>query len=270
MLGHATDGTAVALDVHGTPVGARWFGQSSFARHCIASAANAVQVDKTLPLWCLGPLGCGIQTGAGAVMMSLDVQDGESIAIFGAGAVGLAAVMAAKVVGAACIIAVDTQPNRLEMALQLGATHVIQTNSTQSKDLVKQVSKAAGRDGLQYALDTTGAPDVMLTALKATRFGGTVGFVGVAFPGTLKVDMFALMGKTVKSIFEGDANPHEFIPRLIDLWTEGRFPFDQLIKTFRLEEINDAEQASTSGSVIKPVLLMGTATEGVPSLAAKL
>mmetsp|Transcript_14448 Transcript_14448/g.38409 ORF Transcript_14448/g.38409 Transcript_14448/m.38409 type:complete len:105 (-) Transcript_14448:389-703(-) len=95
----------------------------------------------------------------------------------------------------------------------------------------------------------------MLSALRCTRFGGSVGFVSVAFPGELKIDMNALMGKTVKSIFEGDVDPHEFIPRLLRLWVEGRFPFDQLIKTFPLSEINEAEKASALGSVVKPVLL---------------
>jgi len=249
LFGRELDGTATATDAGGQPIGGRWFGQSSFASHAIATERNAVKVDRSLPLELLGPLGCGIQTGAGSVLCAMDVQPGTSIAVFGAGAVGLAAVMAAKVVGATTIIAVDLQQHRLDLATELGATHVIDG----SGDAGAQIMAITG-GGVQYAFDTTGAPAVMLSAVRATRMTGTVGFVGVQ-TGPLELASFDYIGKTIINILEGSADPQAFIPRMIALWQEGRFPFDRLIEQFPLDRINEAEQSSLAGGVIKPVLI---------------
>jgi aryl-alcohol dehydrogenase len=249
LLGRRLDLTTAVTDAAGAEVASRWFGQSSFASHCLATARNAVVVDKGLPLEKLGPLGCGIQTGAGTSLVALDVQAGRSIVVFGAGAVGLAAVMGAKVAEAATIIAVDLHQHRLDLALELGATHVI---SGDEEDLVAQVHAVTG-GGAHYAVDTTGVPAVMQNALGALRLGGVAGFVGVQV-GDLVLDGGALVGKTVIGVLEGNTDPHTFIPRMIELWQAGRFPFDRLIEELPLSEINEAEQASLSGRIIKPVL----------------
>lgn len=249
LLGRELDGSTTATDAAGNPVGARWFGQSSFATHAIATERNTVKVDPALPIELLGPLGCGIQTGAGSILCALDVQPGTSVAVYGAGAVGLAAVMAAKVAGATTIIAVDLQRHRLDLALELGATHTI---AGDAPDVAEQVTAAAS-GGVQYAFDTTGIPSVMVTALRATRMTGKVGFVGVQ-QGTLSLESMDFIGKTILNILEGSADPQEFIPRMIRLWREGRFPFDRLIEQFPLERINEAEQSSLAGGVVKPVL----------------
>jgi aryl-alcohol dehydrogenase len=212
-----------------------------------------VVVDKSLPLELLGPLGCGIQTGAGSVLIALEVQPGTSVAVFGSGAVGLAAVMAAKVAGASTIIAVDLHAHRLDLAEELGATHVI---DGAAEDLVAQIQGITG-GGANYAFDTTGAPAVILKALASLRMAGKCGLVGIQ-NGDLVLDGLAVVGKSVYGILEGGADPQRFIPRLIELWQEGRFPFDRLVQTFALSEINEAEQASLSGKVIKPVLLPGS------------
>ncbi|MDQ1403862.1 MAG: aryl-alcohol dehydrogenase [Actinomycetota bacterium] len=249
LLGRRLDFTTGVTDAAGAEVASRWFGQSSFATHAMATARNVVVVDKELPLEKLGPLGCGIQTGAGSVLVALDVQPGKTIVVFGAGAVGLAAIMAAKVADAATIIAVDLHQHRLDLALELGATHAIDGSGD---DVVAQIHALTG-GGAHYAIDTTGVPAVMTNALAGLRLGGVAGFVGIQV-GDLVLDGAALIGKTAIGILEGNTDPHTFIPRMLELWQAGQFPFDRLIEEFPLAEINEAEQASLSGRVIKPVL----------------
>ncbi len=234
----------------GTPIGARWFGQSSFATHCLATSRNVVVVDRDLPLELLGPLGCGVLTGAGSILVALDVQPERSLVVFGAGAVGLAAVMAGVVAGASPIVAVDLHEHRLELARELGATHTLNGSAS---DLAAQLAAITG-GGADYAFDTTGNTTVMNTALAAVRMGGHCGFVGVQTE-PLTLDTLALVGKTVTGILEGSAVPQTLIPRLIELWQAGRFPFDRLIETFPFDQINEAEAASLEGRVVKPVLL---------------
>lgn len=250
LLGRQLDGAATATDVHGEAIAGRWFGQSSFAERCISTERNTVVVDKELPLDLLGPLGCGIQTGAGTMLCALDVQPGSSVLVVGAGAVGLAGVMAAKVAGATTIIAADLHQHRLDLALELGATHVVRGDVD---DFVAHVSALSG-GGVHYAMDTTGVPGVISNVLMATRMAGTVGLVGVQL-GPLNLESLAVVGKTIIGVLEGSADPQTFIPRMIALWQEGRFPFDRLVERFPLAEINAAEQSSLAGGVIKPVLI---------------
>lgn len=250
LVGRELDGSTCMHDAEGKEITARWFGQSSFATHAIANARNTVVVDKDLPLEKLGPLGCGVITGAGSVISALDVQPGKSIVVCGAGAVGLSAIMAAKVVGASQIIAVDLHDVRLELATELGATHTI---NGASGDFAAAVLEITG-GGAHYAFDTTGVPAVIQQALMAIRMSGTLGMVGVQ-QGDVVLDVFTPLGKTIKAIFEGDVVPHEIIPKLIGWWTDGNFPFDRLIETFPLERINEAEEAALSGRVVKPVLI---------------
>jgi aryl-alcohol dehydrogenase len=238
-------------DQAGEPVQGRWFGQSSFAEVSVVAERNVVKVDPELPLELLGPLTCGVLTGAGSVFNSLDVQPGASIVVFGVGNVGLSAVMAAKVAGATTIVAVDMQPARLELAKELGATHVF---SADTEGLAHQI-RAIVPAGLDHSLDTTGNQDAITAAMDVLRVAGSAGFLGVrAEPITFKPEHFAL-GRTVKGILIGDAVPRLLVPRLIELWKQGRFPFDRLITTFPLEQIDLAEKAMHSGQVIKPVLL---------------
>ena len=253
LSGRDLDGSTGITGADGGEVLSRWFGQSSFASHCIATERNVVVVDKALPLEKLGPLGCGIQTGAGSILVAMDVQPGTSLVVFGSGAVGLSAVMAGKVAGATTIIAVDLQAHRLELALELGATHTMVGSDT---DLVAQIHAVTG-GGAQYAFDTTGVPAVMQAALASLRMTGVCGFVGVQ-QGDLVLDGLALIGKTVLGILEGGANPQVFIPRLIELWQAGRFPFDRLIEIYPMSRINEAEQSSLAGGTIKPVLIPGS------------
>ena len=253
LFGLNLDGTSPVSDGDGKPIAARWFGQSSFATHCLATARNVVVVDKSLPLEQLGPLGCGIQTGAGSILCAMDVQAGTSLVVFGAGAVGLAAVMAGRVAGATTIIAVDLQPHRRDLSLELGATHALDGADA---DIVAKIIEITG-GGAQYAFDTTGIPAVIKNGLQSMRMTGVMGLVGVQ-QGDLVLDSSSTIGKTLINILEGSAKPQDFIPRMIQLWQDGRFPFDRLIETYPLSQINEAEQSSLSGGTIKPVLIPGT------------
>ncbi|MBI2964482.1 MAG: NAD(P)-dependent alcohol dehydrogenase [Deltaproteobacteria bacterium] len=254
LSGRSLDGSSPATDAAGKPVGARWFGQSSFATRAIATPRNAVVVDRSLPLELLGPLGCGVQTGAGSVLLVLRVHAGSSIAVYGAGAVGLSAVMAARVAGATTIVAVDLHPARLELARQLGATHTI---DGKAPDVAQQILALSG-GGLDYAFDTTGIPAVIAGAVTALRPLGVCGLVGVRGADLVLPPLSLELGRTLVGILEGDSVPQRFIPQLIALWQQGRFPFDRLIGKFPLAEIDEAERASLAGEVVKPVLLPGS------------
>jgi aryl-alcohol dehydrogenase len=251
--GVRTEG-ASALSQNGNAIHGAFFGQSSFSTLAIAREVNAVKVDKSLPLGILAPLGCGVQTGAGAVMNSLKVRAGRSIAIFGCGAVGLSAVMAAKVVGASVIVAVEPNPARRALALELGATHTIDPNQG---DVVAAL-KAVGGGGVDYALDTSGIPAVAKSAVDALLPNGMLGLIGIPPPDApmpMSIMDLYMRGLGVKCIVEGDADPQTFIPQLVALYQAGKLPVDKLIKQFPFDQINAAFTAATDGSVVKPVVL---------------
>ena len=235
-------------------VHSHFFGQSSFATHTVVPERTAVKVDRSLPLEKLGPLGCGVITGAGAVIEALHVGYGDSIVIFGAGGVGLSAVMAAKLVGARHIVAVDVNGERLALARELGATHAFQSDD----DAVKQIRAVTGR-GLRYSLNTTTVPAVHTMALEVLAMNGTSAFVA-APRGPWAPPMFPMLagGRQLRGILGGDAHPGLFLPQLIDYWRQGRFPFDRLLTFYRFDEIARAFDDVHHGRVIKPVLLMGS------------
>jgi aryl-alcohol dehydrogenase len=231
-----------------------FFGQSSFATYALAGERNVVKVRQDAPLAALGPLGCGIQTGAGAVMNSLAVRSGSSLAVFGTGSVGLSAIMAARVVGCTTIIGVDVNPTRLQLAGELGATHTIDAREA---DVLATIQQLTG-GGADYTLETTALPKVFRQAVEALRPLGVCGLIGAAPYGTeVTFDMTSLlMGRAIRGILEGDSVPDLFIPRLIDLYLQGRFPFDRLISYYDLAQINEAAADAEAGRVIKPVLRM--------------
>lgn len=253
--GARADGSGSLSDDRG-PIHDHFFGQSSFSTFAVANERNVVKVPKEAPLELLGPLGCGIQTGAGAVMNALKIGHGASFAAFGAGAVGLSAVMAANVVGATTIIAIDVVPARLALAKEVGATHVVNATEGDAVAAVKEISGG----GVQFSLETTALPNVVRQAIDALGVRGTCGIVGAAPPGTeIKIDVteFMQMSKTVYGIIEGDSVPDIFIPQLIDLFLQGRFPFDKLTKMYPFERINEAASDSEHGRTVKPIIRIG-------------
>ena len=250
-LDGAPQGSRLATDRHGHPVATRWFGQSTFATHAIVSARALVPIDPDLPLEPLGPLGCGILTGASSVLRALKVPPRSTFAVFGSGSVGIAAVMAARLVGASQIIAVDADPGRLEVARALGADDTIVPEEGMLEEQIRDIVP----EGVQNCLDTTGAPAVIAAAVAALRVTGCCGLVGVQ-RGSLRLPSSALSaGKTVTGILVGDAVPRVTIPQLLDYWRQGRFPFDKLIAQYKLSEINQAERDCAAGTTIKAVLV---------------
>jgi aryl-alcohol dehydrogenase len=232
-----------------------FFGQSSFSTYTIANERNVVKVAKQAPLELLGPLGCGIQTGAGSVLNALKVEAGSSFAAFGAGAVGLAAVMAAKVAGATTIIAVDVTPSRLELALELGATHVI---NSREEDPVQRI-QAITQGGVNYSLECSGRSEVLRQAIDALTTLGTCGIVGATKMGTevaFNINDVMIPGKRIMGIVQGDVVANAFIPKLVDLFLQGRFPFDKLCRFYEFDEVNQAMADSERGVTIKPILRM--------------
>lgn len=232
-----------------------FFGQSSFAHHSLALERNVVKVPDDIAPELVAPIGCGIQTGAGAVMRSLACRSGSAILVAGAGSVGLAAVMAAVVQGCSTIIAVEPHESRRTLALELGATHVIDPAAGPVDEQVRAIVPA----GVDYAIDTSGAAAVIQSLLKSMTFHGKVGLIGVpADPEstiTLSILESLILGITVTGIIEGDSLPDDFIPELIALYRAGRFPIDKLVTTFPFTKINDAVAAQHQGEVIKPVLV---------------
>lgn len=254
--GQRLDGSGAAHD-HQHPVHDHFFGQSSFATYTIAHHRSVVKVRQDVPLELLGPLGCGIQTGAGAVMNALKVGPGQSFAAFGAGAVGLSAVMAARASGATTIVAVDPKENRLELAKELGATHTV--NPTKA-DPVEAIREFTGGRGVDFTLESSGLPAVLRQAVDALDILGVAGVVGAPAMGVLAhFDWNDLMvpGESIRGIVAGDSIPEVFIPQLIDLYAQGRFPFDRLVKFYPPEQINEAAADSERGDTLKPIIRFG-------------
>jgi aryl-alcohol dehydrogenase/geraniol dehydrogenase (NAD+) len=249
------DGTT-ALSQGADKIHANFFGQSSFGTFAVAHERNTVPVDKSLPLEILGPLGCGIQTGAGAVANSIGLKAGQSLAIFGGGAVGLSALLAARALDAGMVIVVEPNADRGKLALELGATHVV--NPKETPDVLARIRELSG-GGVTHAIDSTGIAAVVAVAFETMASGGTLGLIAVPPPdAVLSINLlnFLVRGVSVKSITEGDADPQAFIPRMLEWYRAGRFPFDRLISRFPFDQINEAAHASEKGTAIKPVLVL--------------
>jgi aryl-alcohol dehydrogenase len=261
-LGTRADGSPTVFR-DGAPINAHFFGQSSFATYCLTHQRNTVKVPDDLahlPLERLGPIGCGLMTGAGAILRSMAVRKGMPIAIFGAGTVGMAAIMAAKIAGADPIIAVDINDQRLALAQELGATHIFDAKD----DAIGKI-RALCPSGLPYAFDTTGRASVIQDAFGLLTPRGKLGIVGASGPEdmlTFNETAFMGGGRTVMGILGGDSDIGEFLVTLLRYHANGQFPFDRLIKYFPLDQINEAVASSDSGEVVKPVLIMDPALAG--------
>jgi aryl-alcohol dehydrogenase len=250
--GSRPDGSATIHAAGGEVLHGHWFAQSSFALHALGNERSVVKVREDVPLEMLAPMGCGVMTGAGAVINSLKALPGQSIAVFGCGTVGMSAIMAAKASGCTKIVAVDMVPARLEFARELGATHAVNPGVG---DAVAQVI-AATDGGPDFSLECVGNPKVFRQAVDVLPRRGVCGLVGAVAPKTevtLNMDLI-MNGRAVRGIIEGDAIPDLFIPRLLDMYVAGIFPFDKLITYFDFADINHAVEEMESGRVIKPVL----------------
>ncbi|WP_370246512.1 NAD(P)-dependent alcohol dehydrogenase [Nocardioides sp.] len=238
----------------GAPLYGSFFGQSSMARHAIAYADNCVVVDRDLDLTLLAPFACGFQTGAGTVLNLMRPDAGSSLVVFGAGAVGLAAIAAAAAAGCPTIVAVDLMESRLEAAARYGAIGVDPT--TLGDQPVAERVKELTAGGASFAIDTTAVPQVVTQAQLSLRVRGTLVALGLG-PAEYTIDAIDLLqnGKIIRSSIEGEADPQTFIPHLLDLRAQGRFDVDHLVTTYPFTELDTAIADVLAGRVVKPVLV---------------
>jgi aryl-alcohol dehydrogenase len=254
--GRCADGTCTH-NHEGKPVFARFLGQSSFASHVLAGERSLIKVDVDLPLEVLAPLGCGVQTGAAAVLNTLRPQPGSSLVVFGAGGVGLSALMAAKIAGCSKLIVVDKIASRLALSQELGATHLVNAAECDALAAIREITGG----GADYAVEATGVAKVMEQAIDALGQGGTAVIVGVAgAEATVSFNPMVLQNKgaSIKgSIMCGENGmPEIFIKQLIAYWKEGRLPVEKILRFYDFKNINDAIHDAHDGSAIKPVIRM--------------
>jgi len=252
--GKFRDGTTRMTTGDGKNVGTM-FMQSSFATYAIATEDNAIKVDvDTDDLKKLCSLGCGVQTGAGAVLNRMKPRPGSSIAIFGCGAVGLAGIMAAKISGCSTIIAIHGSKGR-EEALAFGATHTI---NGRKEDTVARVKEITGGKGVNYALESSGQPPLAVTMLQCMAKEGLAVTVSVTADAEVPVALEPLIMNPSVSFagcVEGHSNPKVFIPEMVRLWKEGKLPVDKMNKYYKFDEIEKAFEESHTGGVLKPILV---------------
>lgn len=238
-----------------TQVSDNFFGQSSFATKCVANQRNVLKLDAEADLAVLAPLGCGIQTGAGAVLRSLGAQAGESLVVLGGGAVGLSALLGGLIAGCSHVIVIEPQEGRRALATELGATHTI---DPAAGDPVAAV-RAIVPDGANMVVDTSGHMGIVAQSVNMIANRGRIGLVGV--PGSLDAVLpvpmvqWITIGGTVRGIIEGDSDPATFLPELIAHHKAGRLPIEKFTTTYRLDQINDAIADAHSGKCIKAVLV---------------
>jgi Alcohol dehydrogenase GroES-like domain./Zinc-binding dehydrogenase. len=254
MAGTRLDGSHVFFKDDGTPI-SNFFGQSAFASYSIVHQSNLIKVPKDVDLRLYGPLGCGLLTGSGAVNDVLKPDPGSSIAIFGTGAVGFGAVMAAVLRECSPIIAVDIHDSRLEMAKALGATHTI---NSLKEDVKERISEITGGLGVHYSIDTTGVSAVMETAVQVLAEGGFNVPLAVT-KNTLTIHTtvdVAGFNRTIVGVKMGRNVPQLTIPKLVKFHEEGKFPLDKLVRFYKFEDINRANEDSKSGKTIKPIIII--------------
>ncbi|MGC0343361.1 NAD(P)-dependent alcohol dehydrogenase [Streptomyces sp. SLBN-8D4] len=250
--GRRADGTST-ISRDGEPLGGHFFGQSSFAERALVDERSLVKVDPDVPLESIAPLGCGVQTGVGAVWNVLKPVTGSTIVVLGAGAVGLSAVMAAALTPATTIVAVDRVGERLTLAKELGATHTV---DAAAEDLGEALAAITGGQGADGIVETTGNVAVLRQGVDALGARGTLVVVGAPPFGTeVSLDVNGLLGgKRVVGLTLGDAETQSFIPALVRLVKEGRLPLHRLISTYPFADIDQAVRDMGAGKAIKPVL----------------
>lgn len=246
------DGSSGLRAGDGSQLHGHFFGQSAFATHVLTSERCVVAVPKDLPLDVLAPLGCGVQTGAGAVLNSLAVRPGQRLAVLGAGAVGLAAVMAGRIASATVVAVVDPNPARRALATSLGADTAVDPGAGDLAEALRAVAPG----GFEAVLETSGRPEVLDVAARSLAPGGTIAFVAYP-PGTAaRLDPSALpSGGSLRNVVEGDAVPQVLIPQLVEHHRAGRLPLEQLVRSYPLADVNAALEDSRTGRAVKPVLV---------------
>lgn len=232
-----------------------FFAQGGFATHAVVDARNAVKVDidNDDELGMLCSLGCGVQTGVGAVLIRAKPAPGSSLVVFGCGGVGMSAIMAAKIAGCSKIIAVDVLPARLELSLELGATHAINGKECDAVEEIKRITDG----GAHYSIEASGVPGLAISALACLRREGLCILNSVTGPVEVPIPLEPLLmnpSVTLAGLTEGGSNPQVFIPKLVQFYKEGRLPVDKLGKFYDFKDIHKAFEDSHSGVTVKPII----------------
>lgn len=243
-------------------MGGRFFGQSSFANYSVVSEASVVNANNLVKskeeLQLFAPLGCGIQTGSGTVINVAKATPSDVIAIQGLGGVGLSAIMAAKIAGCRMIIGIDRVASRLSTAKDFGATHVVDTSALPAgKTVIDVVQEIADGVGPTVTIETTGVPALIKSAIEQTRLGGKIIQVGSApadFLLEIPVFGFMVQGKTYMGAIEGNSTPRDYVPKMIEWYRQGKFPFDKMVKLMKAEEFERGLHEMHTGETVKPVL----------------
>lgn len=254
IKGDGIEAGGAVYDWAGKPVNAG--GVTTFQRHAVVSENRLTPVPAGLPLDLAILLGCAAPTGMGAVFNVLQLQPGASVAIFGTGGIGINACMAAAFGGATTIIGVDPNPERRALALQFGATHVVDPTEGDPVAAIKTIAPA----GVDLAVEATGLPPVMEQAINATRQqGGRAVVIGNAKHGaalTLNPAVFN-QGKSLMGTWGGDSAPDRDYPRFGEMLASGRFDLKALLsKPYRLEDADQALQDLAAGRVGRPLIEM--------------
>ena len=249
-----------ALHRDGTPIGGGFFGQSSFCTYALAGTRNTVVLPEPIDPALAAPLGCSVQTGVGAVLNVIAPSPQDALVVFGAGAVGLSAVMGARIAGCTTIVAVDPIARRRELATELGATATVDPLAGEVAPAVLELT-----GGAAAAIDTTARPEVLSTAIGVLRARGTLALLGLGAL-TAELPVAAIMGNglTVRGVVEGDSEPQTFLPHLVELHRRGDLPLEKFVSRYRFADFDRAWAAAKAADVVKPVLL----TDAAPTAAA--
>jgi alcohol dehydrogenase len=227
-------------------------GVSGFAQHAVVARESAVVVPRDVPFATAALLGCAVLTGAGAVLNTAVARPGQSVAVFGLGGVGLAAIMGAVVAGAYPVVAVDPVESKRRLAGEIGATAIFAP-----EEATAAVRDATG-GGVDLAFEAAGVPAVLEAAFRATRRGGTTVAMGLPHPSrmlTLPALAFAGEGRTLVGSYMGSAAPQRDVPRYLALWRAGRMPLDALqTASLPLARVNDAFEALAAGQAVRQIL----------------
>jgi len=230
-------------------------GVSAFAEHVVVNAGSAVRMDPAIPFEVAALFGCAVLTGVGAVLNAARVELGQTVAVFGLGGVGLAAVLGAVVAGAREVVAVDVVPAKLELARELGATAAVPGGP----GAVETVREATA-GGADHVIETAGSAAVLAQAYAATRRGGTTVTVGLPHPEQqLSIPAVSLVAeeRTLRGSYLGSCVPARDVPRFAELYTAGRLPVDRLLThRLALDELNEGFDRLAAGEAVRQVVVL--------------